>query len=258
MSGPITLSTAGNAITAVVDASHGGRVASLRVDGTEVVVTHADRPIDWGLYPMAPFAGRLGHGAFEFDGVRHQLPLTLPPHAIHGTLVTRQWRTSAPGHMDVDLAPPWPFAGRVEHHVELAQGEDAITFTLALHAAEAMPATLGWHPWFVRRGGVLHLPATQMWERADDHLPTGRLVDVADEPWDDCFTGLRGAPAIVWPGAFTLTIDTDCHHVVAFTEPQHAICVEPQTGPPDAINLGCATIVEPGHPLTATMTLRFS
>ena len=44
-----------------------------------------------------------------------------------------------------------------------------------------------------------------------------------------------------------------------YDEPSHAICVEPQTGPPDALNhLERATIVRPGHPLIAEMSLTWS
>ena len=42
-----------------------------------------------------------------------------------------------------------------------------------------------------------------------------------------------------------------------FTKPDHALCVEPQTGPPDEFNLG-ARVVEPGTPLIAEMTLAFT
>jgi aldose 1-epimerase len=38
-----------------------------------------------------------------------------------------------------------------------------------------------------------------------------------------------------------------------FDEPEHAICVEPQTGPPDAFTLD-PVVVRPGEPLVATAT----
>jgi galactose mutarotase-like enzyme len=45
---------------------------------------------------------------------------------------------------------------------------------------------------------------------------------------------------------------------VVFTEPPHAVCVEPQCGPPDAFNLGHGfVVVEPGEPLVHTMTWRW-
>ena len=50
-----------------------------------------------------------------------------------------------------------------------------------------------------------------------------------------------------------------CDHVVLYDQPRHAICVEPQTGPPDALNhLERATLVRRGHPLVAEMSLTWS
>jgi aldose 1-epimerase len=56
-----------------------------------------------------------------------------------------------------------------------------------------------------------------------------------------------------WPAAITVTLRTSCPCVVVFDEPQHAICVEPQTGPPDEFNLA-PVIVQPGEALVATAT----
>jgi galactose mutarotase-like enzyme len=38
-----------------------------------------------------------------------------------------------------------------------------------------------------------------------------------------------------------------------FDQPEHAICIEPQTDPPDAFNLSPA-VVRPGEPLVVTAT----
>lgn len=253
-----TLSADG--VTAVLQSEAGARVASLVVDGLELLVTEADRPIDWGLFPMAPFAGRVRHGVLKFDDREYQLPLTLPPHAIHGTLVTRTWSDIAPGVMEVDFDDRWPFEGRVRHEVTL--GDDHLTATLTVVADEPMPAWVGWHPWFRRRLGRgsrarLALQAGGMFARDDESIPTGEVVPVPDGPWDDCFTELAGPPSIEWAGALTLEIASDCPYVVVFTEPRHGFCVEPQSAPPDALNLGLAAVAAPGTPLQATMTLRW-
>ena len=42
-----------------VDSAHGGRIASLRVYGEELLVGAGDDPLAWGSYPLAPWAGRL-------------------------------------------------------------------------------------------------------------------------------------------------------------------------------------------------------
>ncbi|HEX7165960.1 MAG TPA: hypothetical protein VF230_03165 [Acidimicrobiales bacterium] len=253
-----TLSADG--VTAVLQGEAGGRIASLVVDGLELLVTEADRPIDWGLFPMAPFAGRVRHGRIAFDGREHQLPLTLPPHAIHGTLVTRAWRDVASGVVEVELDDPWPFAGRARHEVVLAA--DHLTATLTVEADEPMPAWVGWHPWFRRRLGRgrragLTLPAGGMLVRDGESIPTGEVVPIPDGPWDDCFTDLASPPSIEWAGALTVEVESDCGYAVVFTEPLHGFCVEPQSAPPDALNLGLAPVAAPGAPVRASMTLRW-
>ena len=91
-----------------------------------------------------------------------------------------------------------------------------------------------------------------MYARDEDGIPTGELAPIGPHPWDDCFTKLGDRPAVLrWPGAISVTLETSCPCVVVFDEPEQAICVEPQSHPPDAFNLG-PTVVRPGEPLVAT------
>ena len=257
--------TAGDA-RVVVDPACGGRLRSLMVDGLELLGEErragkegeesAD-PMTWGCFPMAPWAGRVRRGRFTFEGVEHQLPINMPPHAIHGTVFDRPWPTS----LKIGLGPDWPFEGSVEQRIDLQP--DHLRLELLVHAADGpMPTSCGWHPWFRRRlarGGTadLDLDAASMWQRDADGIPSGDLVPPPPGPWDDCFTGLRRPPRITWPSALTLTIESSCQHVVVYDEPADAICVEPQTHPPDALNLGPA-VVEPGRPLVADAVFRWS
>ena len=50
---------------------------------------------NYGCFPMAPWAGRVRHGHFVFEGVEHQLPLNKPPHAIHGIVRDLRWHVDA-------------------------------------------------------------------------------------------------------------------------------------------------------------------
>ena len=236
----------------------GGRIVSLRVDDLDLLVTPDVDDHNYGCFPMAPWAGRVRHGSFDFEGQRFQLPLNNPPHAIHGTVRDHPWKEDGEAVISAPLGPPWPFAGLVVQHFGLAP--DALHLTMEVHAAdEAMPVSCGWHPWWSRhagRGEPLHvdLDADAMYQRDEDGIQTGELVPVGPHPWDDCFTGLGDRPAVLrWPGALTVRLETSCRCVVVFDEPQRAICVEPQTDPPDAFNLG-PTIVRTGEPLVATAT----
>ena len=251
-----------------ISPADGGRMASLVVHGSELLVTDGPGPMMWGCYPMVPFAGRIRDGAFAFDGRAFSLPLTMPPHAIHGTVFERSWTVQderqAESRITIDLGPDWPFAGHVSQHFVLGKG--GLKVSMTLEAEEPMPATMGWHPWFRREltgtaaepvpasvPARLQFEAERMYERGPDGLPTGRLLAPSDGPWDDCFTGVRTPPRLVWPGRFALSLTSTCDHWVVYDERDHAICVEPQTGPPDAVNL-VPRVVLPGVPLIASMT----
>ncbi len=95
-----------------------------------------------------------------------------------------------------------------------------------------------------------------MWERGDDGLPTGLLVPPKPGPWDDCFTELAAPAGLRWPGALTLEVVTSCEHIVVFDERPEGVCIEPQTGPPDALNFR-PDVVGTGAPLVADATFSF-
>lgn len=254
---------------ATIDLGAGGRLASLVVDDREILVTEGDGVFDWGCFPMAPFAGRLRHGAFRFRGRRWRVPANEPPHAIHGLVAGRPWRRVDDRTISVELGDPWPFAGRAIQSFELRPGQ--LGATLTLEAREPMPASIGWHPWFRRRprwsGGPagaasepapleLEFDAGAMYLRDEEGIATGRLVAPGARPWDDCFTDLRHPPRLRWEGYLALTIESTCLDWVVFDEPAHAVCVEPQTAPPDGPNLH-PQVVLPGRPLVAEMRWRW-
>ena len=250
-----------------IDVSAGARFASLIIDGHELLVTHGDRSIEWGCYPMAPFAGRIRDGRFMYGGRTFQLETNLPPNAIHGTVFDRPWHVTTAGvdhaALEVDLGPGWPFSGRVRTSVALAP--TSLTARLELVADEPMPAWLGWHPWFRRQlasGGPVELDfsAARMYRRGDDGLPTGELVDPTPGPWDDAFTDLRRPPRLTWPEALALEIDSTASIWVVYDERPRAVCVEPQTAPPDAVNLPGVPlpIAAPGRPVSVSMDWRWT
>lgn len=251
--------SAGDA-TALLDPHNGGRIASLRVRDVELLVTEGESEIRWGIFPMVPFAGRIGGGRFSFDGRDYALPPRLEGHALHGTVIDQEWEQTDAATIEAKLEEPWPFAGRVSH--EVAVGDDGLRATLRLRADERMPATVGWHPWFRRELGKgsaanVALVAASMYER-EGKLPTGEIVEPKAPPWDDCFTGVQWPVTLRWPGFGTLEVSSDCTHVVVYDEERDAACVEPQTGPPDAVNIGGVAVLEPGDELVASMQLRWA
>jgi aldose 1-epimerase len=254
----ITL-TAGDA-EATVQPGNGGRVGGLRVGGLELL-RQGER---FGCFPMVPWCGRIRGGRFGDGATVHQMPLNSPPHAIHGTARDGVWRTvrSAPDEVVItyDLAGPWPYRGMVTQAVALT--EDSLTLTMSVETHDSsFPAQIGWHPWFNRNlGGAgaqdVRLDFSPAWqeERGDDHLPTGNRVDPAPGPWDDCF-GMPGGVdvTLTWPGQLELKVTSREEWVVVYDEQPEAVCVEPQTGPPNGLNT-LPRLVTPIEPLEATPT----
>ncbi|NEE09311.1 aldose 1-epimerase, partial [Streptomyces sp. SID7499] len=185
------------------------------------------------------------------------------PHAIHGTGRDTFWQpafTAADleegrAAFYYDLAEPWPYRGRVTQTFELT-GE-SLTLGLAVETSrDSFPAQAGWHPWFRRTiDGVdaeLSFDAAWQEERGADHLPTGRRIDPRPGPWDDCFGMPDGVDVkLTWPERLELTVKSRSEWVVVYDEQDEAVCVEPQSGPPNGLN-SAPRLVTPIDPLEIT------
>lgn len=247
-----------------IDHAHGARLASLQIGPHELLRSESEGTGSvhgWGAFVMAPFAGRIRHGQFAFDGQRVSMPINHDPHAIHGTVVGQAWSHDGPGVASTTFGPTWPWSGQITQTVELEPHRLSLTLTVASEVA--MPVTAGWHPWFHRRLGAatieLTLPAERMWARRPDGIPDGSLVDVPAGPWDDCFTALIGPVQLRWPDTLTLWVESDCEHVVVYDEQADYVCVEPQSAPPDAHNSHeDLVVVEPDNPWSITTTWTWS
>lgn len=262
-----TEEVAGAAITVDLDA--GGRLSSWRIGGNELLVQRHETDDDvhgWGAFPMVPWAGRVRRGRFSFDGRDVTLPLGMPPHAIHGTAHRRPWRLLDAGEGSVelttDLGPDWPWTGHTSQRFGLDAGSLTQTITVRNDGDSAMPVSAGWHPWFRRRvadaGVAIDLHAAAMWTRDDEGIPTGARTAPSPGPWDDCFTDLAGPIRLTWPGVVTLEVRSDVRHVVVYDQRRHAVCVEPQSAPPDAHNLGIdLASVAPGAEWSVHSTWRW-
>ncbi|MET8970293.1 aldose 1-epimerase [Streptomyces hydrogenans] len=237
----LTRLTAGDA-ELTINPEHGGRIESLRIAGTEVL-KQGER---YGSFPMVPWCGRTENGRFRDGATTHQLPVNAAPHAIHGTVRDRAWTvarsSAAEAVLTCELDDPWPFKGRVTQVLELA--EDRLTLRFGVEAFDAsFPAQAGWHPWFLRNlghgGEDVTIGFTPGWqeERGEDHLPTGRRIAPLPGPWDDCFGMPDGVDVtLTWPGELELKVTSRAEWVVIYDEPEDAVCVEPQSGPPNGLN----------------------
>lgn len=255
----VTFKNSGASIT--IDPQNGARMTCLTIGDLQLLTPYEDNIFHWGSFPMAPWAGRIRNGTFTHEGKRYQMPLSMPPHAIHGTTYNRTWRqVEDTGVFEISLGEDWPFKGRAVQRFQL--GPDRLEMALEIHSdGDVFPASCGWHPWFQRRlsrGGEARLDfhAETMYHRDEEYIADGPLVKPRPQPWDDCFKDVRQPVEILWPEALRLIMESDTEHWVVYNMPEHAFCVEPQTGPPDALNIEPRQ-VRPGEPLIARTVWRW-
>lgn len=255
----VTLELAAGDARVSIDLEAGGRLASLRLGDAELLLRES-RPefilpsATWGCYLMAPFVGRIRGGLVEFGGRRIALPRNFGAHAIHGAVFDVPWQVERSSRSAATLMrridrERWPFGGVVRQQLSLERG--SLLMSAEVTAGEAMPASLGWHPWFRYRNGTvrLRLESAHTLETTEDLIPTGREVpvdgvtdlragaDLTARTLDHTYTRTLGPAVIEWSD-IRLRIDFEPPlSAVVVHSPESGFCVEPQTAWPDAFRL---------------------
>jgi aldose 1-epimerase len=211
--------------------------------------------MDWGMYAMVPWAGRIRDGLIKNpSGDVFQLPTNWdPPHAEHGFGFFSDWEIANANSTRLQLPAPYePAFAKQEFEIL----ENTLRWSIRYFPNGcALPAWVGFHPWFARtlaRGepAEVTLAAEKMLVRGGDMLPTGEIAAPKPPPWDDTFTGVVKSPIIRWPGAAKVTVESNAPWWVVYTEDNEGVCVEPQSAPPDAANLK----IVGSHELTVEFT----
>ncbi len=240
----------------------GGRIARIRHEGVEWLVDEQEggaATIAWGCYPMVPWAGRIRHGRFNFDGRAYALPTNFGEHAIHGVGFALPWQIDsiAADSASLSLKLPeddyWPFGGTATQAIHLTP--HSLELRLAVQAGtQPMPAVLGWHPWFRKPDQLLFEPEA-MYPRDEEGIARLPLESASPGPWDDCFINQNDITLVY--GGQRLTLQSNTHHWVVYDAAPHATCVEPQTGPPDGFTLA-PNRLDPGDRLELTFDLAWN
>ena len=263
-------------VEVTIDLEAGGRLSSLVLGGRERLLLEPCQAdvlpsLAWGCFLMAPFVGRLSGGRVSWQGSETQVPCNHGAHAIHGLAFDIPWQATSVSPNALVITAELD-SGTLAQRIAIARGK--LLLEAEIRAEEAMPAALGWHPWFRRDGEVrVGLAAEQVLTVGRDTIPTGGVeqvsgeTDLRDAPFvdgrtlDHVYSPVRSPAFLTWPDLeLQMAFEPPVQSVVVFVHPQ-AVCVEPMTAWPDAISLeqagaigtGLATL-QAGERLAASTT----
>jgi aldose 1-epimerase len=227
---------------------------------------------------LIPWPNRLQDGSYEFDGRRHQLPLTEPElsNAIHGLV---RWAAWIVGEREphrilmkhvIHPQPGYPFTLALEVEYSLGEGGLSVQTTARNRGAEACPYGCGQHPYLTVGTATvdtneLHAPGGEVLFSDERDLPAGSEPvegtefdfragrPIGGTKLDNAFTNLErgqdGRARVVLRDpeggrAITLWMDESYRYVMLFTGDtrpdvnRRSLAVEPMTCPPNAFRTG--------------------
>lgn len=233
----------------IFDTALGGRATSWNYQGLELLGAAGEDLVEFGFYPMLPWAGRLAENCIRVNGELIEQEINFQGWAIHG-LSFNEPLTS--WHVDVG-EDSTTFVAVQEISTWIEDLEVTFTWTIKEHSLDttievkpisevATRVVMGWHPWFRKTLGSgspaeLQIDEAKLLTKAGS-LPTGALIDfdVILGPFDDALIVPSKTVVIEWPRALQLRITNSHEWFVIYDGNPILICVEPQTGAPNALN----------------------
>jgi aldose 1-epimerase len=234
---------------------------------------------------LGPWANRLDEQAFYANGKKYALNMELGNvrgnHPIHGFLSSVPWqivetKADAQGawvtsRLEYYKQPTWmaqfPFAHTIDMTYRLANGMLEVRTLIHNLSAEAMPVSIGYHPYFQlgdsqRDDWTISIAARTQWVLSPDKLPTGetkpiegtfpnpeqiRLRDFdLDHVFDDLIRDGQGHAAMVVKGRsqkIEVLFGPNYRAAVIYAPSpsggpnRNFICFEPMAGVTNAMNL---------------------
>jgi aldose 1-epimerase len=227
---------------------------------------------------LIPWPNRLEDGEYEFDGQRHQLPLTEPErgNAIHGLVRDAAWtvRERASGRVvvehELEPRPGYPFALSLQIEYALSESGLSVRTTATNVGEEACPFGSGQHPYLTLGTPtvdslILRAPGRTVLQVDERSLPIGkepvegtehdfrRPTAIGATTLDHAFADLergqddRARVELRDPksrAGVTLWVDESYRYLQLFTgDPlpdvnRRSLAVEPMTCPPNAFRTG--------------------
>ncbi len=237
-----------------------------------------DRKLMFGIPFLAPWANRLNANSYWVNGAKFEINRGLmnirPDHydqPIHGLLLFEKWQVEQlnANNDQAELVSSFefarfpkfmaqfPFAHRLEMRHTLKEGRLHISVKLINKCNEAIPVSLGFHPYYTLPGSSrddwkLDLAGQNHYELSAKNIPTGRCatvfeshLDVKSVDLDDVYSQLRRD--INGYAHFLLSSEKaqvkaafgPKYEVSVIYAPQHGnyVCFEPMAAITDALNL---------------------
>lgn len=227
-----------------------------------------------GAYPLIPYHNRLAGAAITVgdESVRLRSHPAALPHTLHGPGHIRPWQAGAHDDchfsmsLDYRADEDWPWDFRAEQRFEISEIGLCLTLSVENRSDRAMPAGMGWHPYFVSRDTIV-TDARRIWPHRSDYLPDGGSVAVP--PGDGevkaltaYLEGWSKAEIMLADGySACLTASSPFGFLVVHRgDPAH-ICVEPVTHVANAWNLALpppetgAILLPPGGRMTGSIDI---
>ncbi|HVW92535.1 MAG TPA: hypothetical protein VHB74_08000 [Devosia sp.] len=231
-----------------------------------------------GCFPMVPYCNRIRDGWLEFAGRVFDVGAKHPwPGAGHGrgflTAWTIEHRTS--GELDIRFdyeGKDWPSRYRAHQSFTVAERTLRVRLEVENTGASAMPAGIGFHPYFPGRG-TIELVADRQVPITPDFEP-GIETSFADGPRYEgspvapgqvrCLSRWSGRANLSWreTGTLRLSASPTLPFCVLFAPPgTDSFCIEPCShvigglNPPQPRAGSGIVILEPGNSLAGSISM---
>lgn len=264
----------------------GGTLKFLRFMGQDILRPageNSGHPTETAAFPMFPFCGRIADGKMSVDGREISLPYNFPPekHAVHGQAWLAPWLvTQSSKHAAIltfdHIGKDWPWQYRAEQIFKLDGHCLHIELKLQNRSEQIMPAGIGWHPYFPRKGAFVKAGVSTVWPTGSSTIPD-KPEDLSAwcdlrEPrqasgltLDTPFSMAEHKSVVAWPERnlrATMTTGEIMGQLVVYTPPgEDFFCVEPLSHIPNAVNstlpasLTGHKVLEPGETMAGHISL---
>lgn len=233
-------------ISAVVDMDEGMNVVSLIYKDVETVICDEERKKSGGTYAIPvlfPTPNRTSNNYYIFNGKKTET-------VMHGNARHSVFDVVENGK---DFVLGRAFFGSIELCVRISISPDRIRwdFDVCNNGPETFPFSIALHPFFDKH--VFKYLSSDIEEEmvtTPELIPTGKMIklpsdymdkkDIDSINLDTVFYSPRAVSSILYGPDFSMEIkgSDDFKHVVIYTNPEKEfVCVEPQTGSTDFVNL---------------------